>query len=198
MGGVRGRAADHDRGCKPICGVRRPNVQVVESAATRSVRDVVSDVVENEAATAGDPLELGPAPPILRTDISSDAKLLAIDLTDEAVKGYRCFVTISDRAREERGEFFLQPHATSVVWGGQKVLFVFEHDSGEFGLYYDLQTGQIVSGESGGGTFATATIVLRDKIFIPVPNQLASAFVPQPGERKRFEVRSDLLYTDLR
>ncbi len=174
------------------------NVQVVESAATRTVRDVVPDVVENEAATAGDPLELGPAPPILRTDTSSDAKLLTIDLTDEAVKGYRCFVAISDRAREERGEFFLQPHATSVIWGGQKVLFVFEHHSGEFGLYYDLQTGQIVSGESGGGPFATATIVLRDKIFIPVPGQLASAFVPQPGERKRFEVRSDLLYTDFR
>jgi molecular chaperone HtpG len=25
-----------------------------------------------------------------------------------------------------------------VVWGGQKVLFVFEHHSGEFGLYYDV------------------------------------------------------------
>jgi molecular chaperone HtpG len=174
------------------------NVQVVESAATRSVRDVVPDVVDNEAATAGDAVEPGPAPPILRTDVSSDAKLLTIDSTDEAVKGYRCFVAISDRAREERGEFFLQPHATSVVWGGQKVLFVFEHHSGEFGLYYDLQTGQVVSGESGGGPFATATIVLRDKIFVPVPDQLTASFIPQPGERKRFEVRCDLLYTDLR
>lgn len=174
------------------------NVQVVEVGATRSVRDVVPDVVENEAATATDPVAPGAAPPILRTDISSDAKLLTIDSGDETVKGYRCFVAISDRAREERGEFFLQPHATSVVWGGQKVLFVFEHHSGEFGLYYDLQTGQVVSAESGGGPFATATIVLRDKIFIPVPEQLAAAFVPKPGERKRFEVKSDLLYTDSR
>lgn len=174
------------------------NVQVVESAATRSVRDVVPDVVDNEAATGAGTVEVGVAPPILRTDVSSDAKLLMIDSKDEAVKGYRCFVAISDRAREQRGEFFLQPHATSVVWGGQKVLFVFEHHSGEFGLYYDLQTGQIVSGESGGGPFATATIVLRDNIFIPIPDQLAAAFIPQPGERKRFEVRSDLLYTDSR
>ena len=174
------------------------NVQVVEVGATRSVRDVVPDVVENEAATATDPVAPGAAPPILRTDVSSDAKLLTIDSGDDTVKGYRCFVAISDRAREERGEFFLQPHATSVVWGGQKVLFVFEHHSGEFGLYYDLQTGQVVSAESGGGPFATATIVLRDKIFIPVPDQLAAAFVPKPGERKRFEVKSDLLYTDAR
>ena len=142
--------------------------------------------------------EPGVAPPILRTDILSDAKLLIINGNDAAVKGYRCFIAITDRAREERGEFFLQPHSTSVIWGGQKVLFVFEHHSGEFGLYYDLQTGQIVSGESGGGPFATATIVLRDKIFIPVPDQIATAFVPNPGERRRFEVRSDLLYTDSR
>jgi molecular chaperone HtpG len=174
------------------------NVQVVEVAATRSVRDVVPDVVENEAAIATGPVAPGAAPPILRTDISSDAKLLTIDSGDEALKGYRCFVAISDRAREERGEFFLQPHATSVVWGGQKVLFVFEHHSGEFGLYYDLQTGQVVSAESGGGPYATATIVLKDKIFIPVPDQLADAFLPKPGERKRFEVKSDLLYTDSR
>jgi len=173
-------------------------VQVVETAATRSVRDVVPDVLDNEAATAAGPVEPGPAPPILRTEVSSDAKLLTLDPTDEAVKGYRCFVAISDRTREERGDFFLQPHATSVVWGGQKILFVFEHHSGEFGLYYDLQTGQVVSTESGGGPFATATIVLRDRIFIPVPQQLAAAFIPQPGERKRFEVKSDLLYTELR
>ena len=84
------------------------------------------------------------------------------------------------------------------MWGGQKVLFVFEHHSGEFGLYYDLQTAQVVSGESGGGPFPTATIVLRDKIFIPIPDAIINAFVPNLGERKRFEVRCDLLYTESR
>jgi molecular chaperone HtpG len=82
------------------------------------------------------------------------------------------------------------------VWGGQKVVFVFEHHSGEFGLYYDLQASHVVSAESGGGPFPTATIVLRDKIFIPVPESLMGAFMPTDGERKRFEVRSDLLYTE--
>ena len=66
----------------------------------------------------------------------------------------------------------------------------------EFGLYYDLQAAQVVSAESGGGPFPTATLVLRNKIFIPVPAQLAAAFIPEAGERKRFEIRCDLLYTD--
>jgi molecular chaperone HtpG len=174
------------------------NVQVVDSGAALSVRDVVPDVVDNEIATAAEPLGVGPAPPILRMDIASEAKLLTIDSSDAPLKGYRCFIALSDRAREERGEFFLQPHGTSVVWGGQKVLFVFEHHSGEFGLYYDLQTAQIVADTSGGGPFPTATIVLRNRIFIPVPEVIASAFIPSLGERKRFEVRCDLLYTDAR
>ena len=82
------------------------------------------------------------------------------------------------------------------MWGGQKVLFVFEHHSAEFGVYYDLQASHVVSPESGGGLFRTATIVLRDKIFIPVPEALANTFIPGGDERKRFEVRCDLLYTD--
>jgi molecular chaperone HtpG len=76
------------------------------------------------------------------------------------------------------------------------VLFVFEHHSGEFGLYYDLQAAHAVSSTSGGGPFPTATIVLRNKVFIPVPDALAETFLPDSEERKRFDVRCDLLYTD--
>jgi len=173
------------------------NIQYVDSAAAQAARDVVPDVIANEEAIAPDaPLELGPAPPILRTDISSEAKLLTIEDQELPVKGYRAFIALSERTREERGDFFLQPHTTSVVWGGQKVLFVFEHHSGEFGLYYDLQTQQVVATESGGGRFPTATMVLRDRIYIPVPDAVREAFLPAADERKRFEVRFDLLFTD--
>jgi molecular chaperone HtpG len=174
------------------------NVQVVESSTASLVRDVVPDVVENEAATASAPFGTDPSPPILRTDIASEAKLLTVEENGIRVKGYRCFISLSDRVREERGEFFLQPHSTAVVWGGQKVLFVFEHHSGQFGLYYDLQTAKVVSDTSGGGPVPTATIVLRNRIFIPVPDAIADSFVPALNERKRFEVRCDLLFTDTR
>jgi molecular chaperone HtpG len=174
------------------------NVQVVDSSSAQAVRDVVPDVVDSEAVIGpegGEP-DWGPVPAILRTSVLTEAKVLTIDPADAALRGYRCFVAISDRTREERGDFFLQPHSTSVVWSGQKVLFVFEHHSGEFGLYYDLQASQIVAAESGGGPFPSATLVLENAVFIPVPDLVASAFIPIEGERKRFEVRSDLLFTD--
>jgi molecular chaperone HtpG len=172
------------------------NIQVVDSSA--AVRDVVPDVLANEDATGSSDSLIGPAPPILRTDVSSDAKLLTITPDESAVKGYRCFIALSDRTREERGDFFLQPHSTSIVWGGQKVLFVFEHHSGEFGLYYDLQTPKVVSPESGGGAFPTASIVLANRIYIPIPDAVAASFIPKQGERMRIEVRCDLLYTESR
>jgi molecular chaperone HtpG len=94
------------------------------------------------------------------------------------------------------GEFFLQPHRTTIVWGGQKTLFIFMHHSGQFGLYYDLQTGEPVEATAGGGAFPTATIVLKDRLFIPIPDEISASFIPKAGERKRFEVRADIIRTE--
>jgi len=129
-------------------------------------------------------------------DIQTDRKLLTIPDAEEPLNGYRCFIAITDRVRDERGEFFLQPHRTSVVWGGQKALFIFEHHSGGFGLYYDVQTPTPIASQSGGGAFETSTIVMKNRIFIPVPDGLRVSFIPQVGERKRLEVRCDILYID--
>ena len=171
--------------------------QVLDSATTARVQDVVPDVIENEtvlrqdAATSSDP-----APPILRLDMETDRKLLTIREDEQPLKGYRCFLAISDRVRKEKGEFLLQPHRTSVVWGGQRALFIFEHHAREFGLYYDIQTPDLVGHQSGGGACETCTIVMKNRIFIPVPEIIQSSFVPQVGERKRLEVRSDILHID--
>jgi molecular chaperone HtpG len=173
------------------------NVQFLEAGTAMRVRDVVPDVMSNEEVLVADEDSdlLQPAPAISRTEVQTEAKLLTIGDPDSPLKGYRCFLALSDRVREERGDFFLQPHTTSVVWGGQRILFAFEHHSGTFGLYYDLQTAEAVSAPSGGGRRPTATIVLGNRIFIPVPDEIVDTFRPGPTERRRFEVRSDLLYT---
>lgn len=172
----------------------RSSVQVVDAAA--SAQDVVPDVIQNEQALSentGRMQNLDPWPGITRMEISSAHKLLVIDDEEPALRGYRCFLAITDKAREQMGEFFLQPHLTSVVWGGQKTLFIFMHHSGEFGLYYDLQTREVVDAPAGGGAYPTCSIVIRDRIFVPVPDAISASFVPAPGERKRFEVRADIL-----
>lgn len=172
----------------------RSSVQVVDAAV--SAQEVVPDVIENEKVLSennGRTQSLDPWPGISRMEISSAHKLLVIEDNEPALRGYRCFLAITDKAREQMGEFFLQPHLTSVVWGGQKTLFIFMHHSGEFGLYYDLQTRELVDAPAGGGAYPTCSIVIRDRIFIPVPDDIRASFIPAPGERKRFEVRADIL-----
>ena len=173
----------------------RTSVQIVDAAA--SARDVVPDVIQNEQALQNaaveNALNLDPSPAITRLEATTSAKLLVIEESEPALRGYRCFLAITDKVREEMGEFFLQPHRTSVVWGGQKTLFIFMHHSGQFGLYYDLQTREPVDAPAGGGTYPTATIVLKDRLFIPIPDEIRASFIPKTGERKRFEVRTDIL-----
>ena len=171
--------------------------QVVDPSSAGAVRDVVPDVIANEATTATQmEANYNAMPPIQRLDIKTEKKVLTIVENETPLKGYRCFLAITDRIREEKGDFFLQPHRTSVVWGGQKALFVFEHHSGDFGLYYDLQTQNMISTQSGGGSFETCTIVMKNRVFIPIPPAIQASFLPQQNEKKRFEVRCDILYIE--
>lgn len=178
----------------------RSSVQVVEAGTAGHVTDVVPDVVRNEETTRNSSEDevatLEALPAIMRTDVSSSMKLLTIPRDQPALRGYRCFIALTEKVRSEMGDFFWQPHKTSIVWGGQKVLFIFLHHSGEFGLYYDLQTRDSISQHSGGKVYQTSTMVLKNAIYIPVPEEIESSFIPSGGERKRFEVRCDLLRVD--
>ena len=104
--------------------------QVVDSVTAGAMRDVVPDVIENQSVTEQqNRLEYGPMPPIQRLDMEIEKKLLTIDDNEAPLKNYRCFLALTNRIHEENGDFVLQPHRTSVVWGGQKALFIFEHHS---------------------------------------------------------------------
>lgn len=179
----------------------RNSIQIVESNNAARVSDVIPDVIPNEHATA--PITedegtqiLSALPAITRLDVTSNAKLLTIPKDQPSLRGYRCFIALTEKVRADMGDFFLQPHKTSIVWGGQKVLFIFLHHSGEFGLYYDLQTRDSISEHSGGKSYQTSTMIIKNMIYIPVPEEIEQSFIPTPGERKRFEVKCDLLRVD--
>lgn len=166
--------------------------------ATANVSDVLPDVVDNESITGSqsETNNFEPIPSIERLDLSTPSKLLIISDSEGSLRGYKCFLALSDKVREEKGDFFLQPHKTSIVWGGQKALFIFEHHSGRYGLYYDLQMQNILSQDSGGGSFGSCTIMMKNRIFIPIPPQIQGNFIPVNDEKKRFEVKCDILYID--
>ena len=169
------------------------SVVEVSPAGTEPLSSVVGGVEdEAENDTLPDPFVARPA--IDRRDEETHALILTSD--EAGLNGYTCFLSLSARVQREKGEFFLQPHATAIVWGGRKVVFVFQHHSGRFGLYYDILCPGLVAGSAGGGPTVTSTIVTKDRTFIPIPSDITEAFLPKAGETTRLEVRCDILYID--
>ena len=188
---------DFQQAAERASRVATRSYQEVDSSVAGTMRDVVPDVVDSLFVTSQQSdAEYGPMPPIQRLDMGTDKKLLTIEDGDPPLKGYRCFLALTKRIHDKHADFFLQPHRTSVVWGGQKALFIFEHHSGNFGLYYDLQTQSPISSQSGGGSIICCTIVMKNRIFIPIPPLIQASFLPGEGEKKRFEVRCDILHID--
>lgn len=169
------------------------SVLEVSGAATAPVSSVVKEIGADDTDNADITDPFAARPGIDRREEETNARILT---SETPVNGYKCFLSISDRVQREKGDFFLQPHSTEVVWGGRKVVFVFQHHSGRFGLYYDILCPGLVGATSGGGQRVTSTILARDRTFIPVPDEIADTFLPEAGERKRLEIRCDILYLD--
>lgn len=176
---ARKRLADTDR-----------SVVEVSSDGTAQLSSVIrgpsSDVPQE---TLRDPFAATPS--IDRREEETDALILT---SETPVNGYRCFLGLSDRVQRDKGHFFLQPHSTDIVWGGRKVMFVFQHHAKRFGLYYDIVCPSLVGAGSGGGPRTTATILTKKRTFIPIPDEIAQDFLPAAGERKRLDVGCRILY----
>ena len=164
----------------------------VSSAGTEPLSSVVKEIGVDAEETA-DPDTYEARPGIDRREEETSARILT---TETPVNGYTCFLSISDRVQREKGDFFLQPHSTRVVWGGRKVFFVFQHHSKRFGLYYDILCPSLVEASSGHGPRVTSTILTKNRTFIPIPDEIAETFLPKADERTRLEVRCDILYLE--
>ena len=162
----------------------------VSRAGTAPLSSVIQEI-GNEVTEEAIPNPFGAIPGIDRREEETEALILT---SDTPINGYNCFLSISDRVQREKGEFFLQPHSTEIVWGGRKVLFIFQHHAKQFGLYYDILCPGLVGSGSGGGPRITATILTKNRTFIPVPNEISDEFLPRATERKRLEIRCDVLY----
>ena len=157
-----------------------------EAPLSSVIREPRSDLSQEALA---DPFAAIPG--IDRREEATEALILT---SETPVNGYRCFLAITDRVQRDKGHFFLQPHSTDIVWGGRKVMFIFQHHSKRFGLYYDILCPGLVGSGSSGGPRTTATILTKRRTFIPLPDEIAQGFLPETNERKRLEVRCDILY----
>jgi molecular chaperone HtpG len=104
------------------------------------------------------------------------------------------FLAVSERAFMEEYAFFVQPHSTRVIWGGNRIIFIFTHASSTFSIYYDIELFEDVGGRAGGDIFPTTTIITKNRIFIPIPTDLKKYFeITAEKNERQFYVRFDPL-----
>ena len=71
-----------------------------------------------------------------------------------------------------------------------------EHHSGEFSLYYELQGKELLPDGPGGYRIPTCTVIVKNQVYIPLPDSVLAAFRVGPNGRKSFEVKCDLLFPE--
>lgn len=131
-------------------------------------------------------------PPILRLDVETKKyKVLHTDDRSHSLSGYNTFLSLSDRMFREYYEFFLQPHTTRIIWSIHKIIYIFSHVSSNLTLYYDIDLMKKLDGDATGGRMIqTATIVTKERIYIPIIPEMDDYFNIKDGQLK-FSVRFD-------
>ena len=137
---------------------------------------------------------LQPSPPILRTEVITEKKVLIVDKPSPILNDFKMFLGISERAFKEEYVVFVEPHATRIIWGGHRIILIFTHASSRFSLYYDIELFEDVGGAAGGGTYPTTTIITKNRIFVPIPSNLQKYFeITKEKDVKKFYVRFDVI-----
>lgn len=173
--------------------------QFVRYDQVGTVENVVGDVVATgeiqiDAEESGP--ELGPCPPIIRDEVLSNLKMLTTNEKYPQLNNFSMLLGLSDRMMRTEGDFFRWPHTTRIIWGGHRVVYIFTEATGKVSLYYDIELREALDSTlAGGGLFPTTTLITKNRIFVPVPDLLISAFEITSGAREFF-VRYDVLTSD--
>lgn|GEM_PF-1609633 len=175
--------------------VSSAQTQRVGSESVGTVENVLVDVVN--APVRPDAVQVISVPvagaPIMRVEMDVRERLLTTEKEIPQLNNHRVFLALSDRLFQLEREFFTWPHSTQVAWAGRRIVFLFGLAQSAQTLYYDIELrGSRTAGDAGGTALITTTIVTKNRIFVPVPPQLAECFLvtDTPVE---FYVRFDLL-----
>ncbi len=182
---------------KAATTIKNKQTQSVTSKQIGDINEVMTGggttpavMPQNNAEGTNEPT-LDALPPIMRLDVDTKYKVLHTDDKNHSLSGYNTFLALSDRMFRENYEFFLQPHTTRIIWSIHKIIYIFTHASSNLTLYYDIDLIKKLDGDATGGRMiTTATIVTKERIFIPVINEMDDYFNIKGGQLK-FSVRFD-------
>jgi molecular chaperone HtpG len=174
--------------------IGRSQTQIVRSNQIGGVEDEIPDLASSPTSASDEIQEIfGPSPSLLRTDATTKMKVLTTEKPYSQLNNFRVFIALSDRVLKREYDFFLQPHSTKIIWGSHRIIYIFTHASNLLTLYYNIELKERMADDTvGGGSFRTSTIVMKNRIFIPIPDKFNSFFQISEGT-KEFYVTYDAI-----
>jgi molecular chaperone HtpG len=173
---------------------QQSQTQQVTLEQVGNIEERIPNIVDPTASAQpiSDP-QFGGAPPILRSDVSIPLKLLLASNTYAGLNNFTMFLGLSDRLFNRYSEFFFEPHTTRVIWAAHRIIYVFTHASGNLTMYYDIEVKDPMDNQAANGSLLpTTTLITKDRIFIPIPNNLLDVFRVTSGP-KEFFIRFDVI-----
>ncbi|PIR00614.1 MAG: hypothetical protein COV66_05520 [Nitrospinae bacterium CG11_big_fil_rev_8_21_14_0_20_45_15] len=174
--------------------IQRTHTQSVGKQQVGTAEDEIPSLTDNVAQQENVNTDtLVALPPIDRSDTATDKKILKTSQKYPHLNNFSLFLSLSDRVYRRQFDFFFEPHTTKVIWGMHRIVYIFTHASSNISLYYDIELKERLLNESTGGkSIPTTTVLTKDKIFIPVIDELVEHFDINEG-KKEFYVRHDII-----
>jgi len=172
--------------------VKRQTQVVTRTQIGSMEKEIPNLTITQAAEETPQQLAFNAMPPILRLDTELQSKILTTENSYPALNNFRMFLSLSARLFRTEYSFFLAPHTTKVIWGANRVIYFFTHASSVLSLYYDIELKEYITGElTGGAGFPTTTLITKNNIFVPIPEDLVPSFEIRAGNEKEFFVRYD-------
>ncbi len=191
---VRGKANMED----VIAVIKRVNVAHTQTVAPNNIGNI-AEVIGEKKLPQSSPLDSNTGlgvpvealPPIMRIDKTTNLKILVADNDEQRINGYKSFLALSDSVRNNYLDFFMLPHSTKIIWSMHRIIYIFSLNSGNLTLYYDMELKtRLEKDMTGGKSITTATIITKNRIFVPIIPEMEEYFDIKEGNRK-FVVRFD-------
>lgn len=127
--------------------------------------------------------------PILELSIGTLKKLLQTELVSPVLNRHRMFLALSTNMNRDNRTFFFQPHTTKCLWSMHRIYYIFTDKSAKVSLYYEMElTEKLDDKLTDGKAMQSATIITKDKVFVPIPEPLYNYFQLKDNRSLKFYV----------
>jgi molecular chaperone HtpG len=175
----------------------RPQTQTLEQNQIGSIEQELSTIIDNSLVTSAEEKIVKdvnfPFPAIKILSNETNKKVLRTNSNYDQLNRFTMFLGLSDKLYERECDFFFDPHFTKIIWGMHRIIYIFIHASRNITLYYDIELQEhLNNNQAGGCSIPTTTIISKNRIFVPVLNELIPCFEVK-DKPLSFHVRYDLI-----